>query len=372
MNNMPKLLGNTIGLLEKMYDQRACLFSSSARLKDGEYINDFSSQSKYRYTLNVLIGLQKLNDYYRTHWDLGRIIEKYLSELPVMGLSLGDRGLLLHALALANHEQSRQIYISLYDALKNRSKALRHTVQDISWASMGITTYATKKRDRDSNGFAREVINYLHQDLMNGRTLLPQHNRGIRGGFVSFGGITYFLIALEHFSRAFDDHDIRKIFKGAVGKVLALQGEYGEWPWFIDSSSGKIMDWYQVYSVHQDSMAMLFLLPAFDMGVKDSEEAIIKSYSWLFGNNQLNERMIQDKPFFIYRSIRRKSKIEERPLRLLRSFGNKIIGRNAILESPDSLEINKECRSYHLGWILYAWAGRNDFSEFTKLKCLPC
>ena len=22
--------------------------------------------------------------------------------------------------------------------------------------------------------------------------------------------------------------------------------------------------------------------------------------------------------------------------------------------------VNRECRSYHLGWILYAWAGRPD------------
>ncbi len=129
------------------------------------------------------------------------------------------------------------------------------------------------------------------------------------------------------------------------------------------------MDWYQVYSVHQDSMAMLFLLPAFDSGVEGAKDAICKSYKWLFGNNQLQKAIIQQNPFFIYRSIKQKQ-FAERPVRIIKSVTNKIMGRNANLVNPQCLEINEECRSYHIGWIIYAWAGRNDFTEFTELRLL--
>jgi hypothetical protein len=54
--------------------------------------------------------------------------------------------------------------------------------------------------------------------------------------------------------------------------------------------------------------------------------------------------------------------------RLARSFVNKGLGRNAVRGSPGALVINPECRSYHLGWIIYVWTNRDDFSDFTELR----
>ena len=129
------------------------------------------------------------------------------------------------------------------------------------------------------------------------------------------------------------------------------------------------MDWYQIYSVHQDSMAMLFLLPALELGVEGAKEAIRKSYLWLFGNNELNKFLILKEPFFIYRSIKRRENFE-REKRFLRSIKNSAFNKQAKSVSPQKLSINTECRSYHLGWILYAWSGRTGFNEFTELKLL--
>ncbi len=371
MKKMSKLLKSSIGLLQKMHDDKTCLFSYSALQTDGKHINNFENKGRYRYTLNVLLGLQKLEQYFKTSWDLRRIIDTFLSDDMLANLSLGDKGLLLNILSLENHNAASQILTSINDALIHKSSALKHSVQDISWASIGITTYAEKSGDGKTLNLARKVNDYLHQDLMNSYTLLPKHSCGPRGAFVSFGGIAYFLMAIEHYARAFDDAAKTILFKKAVARVMRLQGDNGEWPWFIDSSSGNIMDWYQLYSVHQDSMAMLFLLPAMVLGVKGSESAIRKSFSFLFGDNQLRKPLIQTEPFFIFRSIRRKNEIAERPCRLLRSIGNKIFNKCSSLADSRSLEINKECRSYHLGWILYAWAGRNDFAEFTELELFP-
>jgi hypothetical protein len=79
--------------------------------------------------------------------------------------------------------------------------------------------------------------------------------------------------------------------------------------------------------------------------------------------------MIASDPFFIYRSIRRKGILETRK-RYLRSLLLRLSKKQGKRISPTSLEINRECRSYHLGWILFVWSGREDFEEFTGLKHL--
>jgi hypothetical protein len=156
-------------------------------------------------------------------------------------------------------------------------------------------------------------------------------------------------------------------FKDAVARIIKLQGSNGEWAWFYDASRGAIVDWYQIYSVHQDAMSLLFLFPALELGVPSSSEAIRKSYTWLFGQNEINARMIDLDPFFIRRSIRRKGSFE-REKRFFRSMALTTSGRDAKRAKPNYLEINPESRSYHIGWILYVWAGRSDFKEFTNLE----
>jgi hypothetical protein len=86
------------------------------------------------------------------------------------------------------------------------------------------------------------------------------------------------------------------------------------------------------------------------------------------GDNQLRTPLIHEEPFFIYRSIRQKQ-FAERPMRLLRAVVNKTLGRSASLLCSDALEINQECRSYHIGWLVYVWADRPDFAEFFRPIC---
>ncbi len=45
-------------------------------------------------------------------------------------------------------------------------------------------------------------------------------------------------------------------------KLIKLQGPQGEWPWFFDAAQGQVLDFYEVYSVHQYGMAPAFALIA--------------------------------------------------------------------------------------------------------------
>jgi hypothetical protein len=364
---MQRLITNSIELLENMYDENTRLFSFSTRLMQGKYINDFQNHGKYRYTVNVMAAIQRIQRSRATKWDLKDMLDEYVARHLQNDTNVGNRGLLLDVLTRENHPAAERVYRWLHPILDDRSRALALPIQETAWALIGVSTYARQTGSPQAMGLAQKIMAYIDRDLLNRNTLLPRHNNSLRGTFVSFGAIVYFLMALHHYARLFDDQARLALFRNAVTRVLELQGPNGEWPWFMDSATGRVMDWHQVYSVHQDAMAMLFLLPALDLGVSGTGDAIVRSYRWLFGHNALGCIMLQHNPFFIYRSIRVKGPAEQ-PRRLLRALAHKALGRASRMQPPSALEVNTECRSYHIGWIIYAWADRTDFSEFTDLR----
>ncbi len=149
------------------------------------------------------------------------------------------------------------------------------------------------------------------------------------------------------------------LFEQTVRRVVQTQGPNGEWPWFFDVPTGSPVDLYPVYGVHQDSMAMLFLLPSLDAGVPGVAEAIRRSYAWVLGANQLNTPMIEFDPFIRFRSIERIGPMA-RPRRYARSMLPRIHLRARLGSYSDHVHINRECRSYEMGWLVYVWAGRSD------------
>ena len=136
-----------------------------------------------------------------------------------------------------------------------------------------------------------------------------------------------------------------------------MQGDLGEWPWLISVRRRLPLDFYPIFTVHQDSMSMLFLLPALDEGLPVSA-AIEQSFAWALGRNELATPMIRETPFVAYRSIERDEQYA-RVRRYLRTVPRSVAGTAGRSASCRGVRVNVECRSYHLGWILYAWSGRS-------------
>ena len=119
----------------------------------------------------------------------------------------------------------------------------------------------------------------------------------------------------------------------------------------IDVATGSAFDLYPVFAVHQDSMAMLFLLPALADGDARAAAAIDTSLAWTSGANDLHIAMTTREPSFLaYRSIERREAMPK-----LRRYGRFALRQAADPVSSQRLRLNPECRSYHLGWVLYAW-----------------
>jgi hypothetical protein len=345
------------------------LFSYSAILRDGEVINDFGPRLKMRYSVNVLAGLQRAPSAVLdsigldVDMEIDRFLDRHLSQLE----GVGNRGLLLLVLASAGRQHER-LRRELLAASAATDYLRRANLQELCWLLMGLARQADLIGDPESAKAADSVFSVIRDSFMNPTTLLPYHSLSrVRRRFVSFGGITYFLVALFEYSRAARNHHAETLFRRLLELMLSFQGPDGSWAWFYDADRAKIVDRYEVYTVHQAAMAPLFLLPAVDLDIPGAEAAVERGYRWVFGQNELNAVMLRTDPFFTFRSIRRRG-----PLTRLRRFARGALplsaGRMDRRASARLLAVNPECRSYEIGWLVYAWADRTDFTEFRSLE----
>ena len=367
----PALLLKSSALLRAMYDPAAGQFSYSTRLAGGRYVNDFAHPLRIRYTVNSLAGVQEAQRYHHLGWDLGPALDRYLELRGAETTNIGDQGLLLHVLAVAGHAQTGAWFTRLAAVAGDPARLRALNGQEICWLLSGLVTYARLSGTTEARAAARAVYDCLRGSFMNPDTLLPHYNLDWwRKQYTAFGAVVYFFKVLHEYAQAFNDSGAEKIFRDGVTRVLGLQGRQGEWPWFYNVNVGRVMDWYQIYSVHQDAMALLFLFPACDRGLAGARAAVTKSFKWMYGENEINAPMMQAEPFFINRSLRQAGG-NERVRRFLRATAHSARGTSAPHPARGGVEINPECRSYHIGWILYAWAARTDFPEFLHLRGLP-
>jgi hypothetical protein len=368
---MSKLIKASFSLLQKMHDPKRALFSYKTDLDGGRYTNDFSFPLSLRYTINVLAGLQRAQEERHILWDVDGELDKFLQLHGQHIGNAGDKGLLLYVAAHGRSNHQERVFGEVREWLSQPDRLRELNLQEVSWMLSGLTEYAVVSQQSAAIKAAEDLFRFIDKHFLNKDTMLPFHSLSLwRRPFTTFGGIVYFLKAFAEYASAFNNKYAEVMFKEGVSKILEFQGPQGEWPWFYNVFESKVADWYPTFSVHQDSMAMLFLLPALDMGVSGAAQAVEKSYRWLFGNNQLGVAMMVTSPdFFIHRSIHRRGSLE-RPKRFGRSALLSAIRRPARFAANGRLEVVKHGRSYHPGWILFAWSPRKDFTEFTDLRML--
>ncbi len=114
-------------------------------------------------------------------------------------------------------------------------------------------------------------------------------------------------------------------------------------------------------------MALMALSEAVSV---DYSQAILRGMGWLFGNNVLRVRMVDRERRIIFRSIWRRPPADRVAL-AANSAWALTFSRPALGDCRPLLGINSTCRPYHLGWLLYAWCGReNRFRPHDDRKCV--
>ena len=195
-----------------------------------------------------------------------------------------------------------------------------------------------------SEELAHRVFGLVDERFVDPESLLARHNLSRhRSRVVSFGGTVYFLRSVYEYGDPVGSHAPGAAVRERRQGDAEAPGPAGRVALDDLVRSGIPLDFYPVFGVHQDSMAMLFLLPALDEGAGGRRGAIARSLAWSRGENELGEPMYGRDRFFAYRSIRRDQALF-RERRYARSLARAFLDRPGQLAAGRGLAVNRECR----------------------------
>lgn len=191
------------------------------------------------------------------------------------------------------------------------------------------------------------------------RTLYPHVTGGsawYRAHVGSFADQVYPVQALARLHASADDPVALAAADSVAELVCRAQGDAGQWWWHYDSRTGRVVEGYPVYSVHQHAMAPMALLDLAEAGGQPRLAAICRGLRWLAAPPETSEQLILGEPPVIWRKVARGD--GRKLVRGLRAAATRLSPglRTPALDRmfpPGS--VDHECRPYELGWFLFTW-----------------
>ena len=315
------------------------------------------------YTLNVLLGLARVPRVPDTI-NVPEIFQRNAEQLLTLPVRKYAFGVALWAAAELRLDVPEGVLARVFADLSDQRTLRAFRAQDIGMVLTGVTAQA---RD-DSKRWSRAADDLFSQ-IVDGYCwpsgLFADANSGPRRRFASFASQVYLTLACYSYGELKGDARAIEMANRCSRKLISLQGPNGEWPWFFDAKHGLVVDFYEIYSVHQFGMAPAFLEIAERHGVSEARNAAIKGFNWVFGANQLAKPMLVPAMHLSIRSQVRKGELRTDKCRMLRAIRNSALRRASGLADPTKLELRLECRSYELGWILWSFGRRSDLPQLT-------
>lgn len=345
--------------LERMYLKSEQIFSASYLVNADRTVNLRNSDQEYRYSMNTIMGIHRVR---AVGGDVFFDVEscyRHLASMVVQQTSSVENIVATVWAGMCIGMKVPAEVLSLFHGILNSAvQARKLTAQGLAWA-IAACAEGTREYWERANGLTRVVIErYIHPHSM----LVRHLPVGARRDWASFAASCYMSYAFLRLARQTADEGTRDIGLRIARSLVKLQGPQGQWGWFYHVPSGKVIDYYPVYSVHQHAMAPFFLLEAIDQGYDEFRDPLVKGFRWILGNNELRQSMVDGQHHVIWRSVMRHGPAS-RLARFGRALGMTHSGRGSGIAEMDSLRINTECRSYELGWALWAFAGRHAFDN---------
>jgi hypothetical protein len=136
-----------------------------------------------------------------------------------------------------------------------------------------------------------------------------------------------------------------------------VQGTAGQWWWHYDVRTGRVVEGYPVYTVHQDAMGPMALFALREAGGPDHGASVLRGLGWMSGSPELHGGSLVDPAVgLVWRKVARRE-----PGKLARSLqalasrahpGLRLPGLDGLLP-PGAIDY--ETRPYEAGWLLYAY-----------------
>jgi hypothetical protein len=327
--------------------------------------NESVPHSDLYYSLNVLLGFAPVRQALAGEpYDVPVLFKAICGELPKHPMRNGAWGMALWAAAELDLDTPGLAAKHLRPLAEDPSPVLAWTAQDVGLSLSGATAQA--RRDASWRPLARTLSAVMLQHFRGPGALFRDSGRGPRRHFATFATQVYAALSLYQYGELADDAAAIAAANDCARKLIELQGPQGEWPWFYLPRSDRVLDPYEVYSVHQHGMAPAVMHHAVSHDVPGARAAIETGFQWIFGSNAMGISMLRPNLQLIYRSQRRKGTQGRREARLMRAAIAAVKGGNGWPAMKVPLEMTQEMRSYEFGWLLWSFGGRTDYPMFTN------
>lgn len=329
--------------------------------------NESVPHSDVFYTLNVLLGFSRVEQV-PASVDVPGTFRRNAERLLTLPVRKYAFGVTLWGAAELGLDIPEPVLRHIKTLLADKANWMDFRAQDLGMILVGVAAQA--KRDRQWVPIAAALFSFLQQNYYCPSGLFMDAAWGARRRFGSFATQTYLTLACYAYGELTGDERALRMANTCTRKLIALQGPQGEWPWFFDAPKGIVVDFYEVYSVHQYGMAPAFLECAERHGVTEARPALVKGFKWVFGDNQLGRSMLVPELRLSIRSQVRKGELHTNKRRMVRAIVNSLRRHSSQLINPNGIELRMECRSYELGWILWSFGQRRDLPELTDHPAL--
>lgn len=346
-----------IDALARMYRPECGLFAFRVRPATGGVALEGTSR---RYTAITLLGLAAEGAQAAATVLAGSDTETALNAL-VDHLrdesNMGTVALTLWAARETGHQRADEVLTQLR---KLDPCAGNHPTVEIAWALSALS--AGSPSDDSDLSFAECIADHLLTCYVSASGLFTHWPPGaacswIRRHVTCFADFVYPIQALARYGALTGSSEALDTARNCCDRMCALQGENGQWWWHFDARTGRVVEYYPVYAVHQDAMAPMAVFALDEACGEHHERAVRKGLEWLRRSEEIEGSLIDPSAGVIWRKVARRE-----PGKLTRGLqalstrmhpSLRFPGTN-VLFRPDSVDY--ECRPYHLGWLLYAWA----------------
>ena len=342
--------------LRRMYSPENRQFVFCLRKTDRGVVPEGISR---RYTAITLIGLAEEppeKQLAATHGHgVGKVCERSMEALGSVE-NLGDVALILWAAKATGCTDRKKAL----DRLISLGPADRpHATVEVAWALAALCIDNDPATGGLRDRLARRLIDSLGQTSFLFPHALGDHTGGLRSHASCFADPVYPIHALSLYHRDSGNVEALDAASKSAKRICSLQGKEGQWWWHYDYRSGKVIEKYPVYAIHQDAMAPMALLSLQEASGIDFLREIQKGLSWLEHSPELRGASLLDpEAGIIWRKVARRE-----PGKLTRYLQASASRLHPAIRFPlvDTLfppvAVDYEDRPYHLGWFLYAWKG---------------
>lgn len=316
----------------------------------------------HRYTLITLLGLRRaVAAGFDSPIDRTAVLFKLAKETSWIN-NVGDLGLYLWLCALDCPEYLPSLFsqFNLQQALNIFPDACARRTMEIAWFLSGIShlKLAAISGIPELTDLAVRAARLLEANCGPQGLFGHQAARGmtgtLRGRIGTFADQVYPIYALTRFAQAFGHAKALERAVECGESICRLQESLGQWCWHYDSRTGRVTSQYPVYSVHQDAMAPLALLPLGEVASRDFMPETFKGLAWISGNNELGVDLRDFSTGLVWRSLYQSK---------AKAYANELLSFARLPSSFGGLKIRYEDRPYHLGWVLYALSGYGNHTS---------